>query len=347
MQYSAVNFFCENINKWSDIICDESNGLPLEDLASRFVRGRDVWIVQTFYNLRKLGFPVQISSRLNKDQINVVHYDDVLNFSSFHDKFVVSVRADRDPLFISNFEIVQNKSSIFSLNHHYIPHWPQPGIVKRDISRGEKLENIVYMGNKENIDEFYTSTQFISALDSLGMRLIIQDCDWWNYREADVVLAIRTGPPFFLSTKPASKLVNAWIAGCPAILSQESGYRELKESNDDYIEALCPEDVLTALKRLYENPDLVLRMRENGHRRATAFSVEAIAKIWERFLFHHVAREYEEWQRVSASSRKRRYLRSLLAKKIWGHWADGRNLGWASELVGNFRRKLALFIFNF
>jgi len=203
------------------------------------------------------------------------------------------------------------------------------------------------MGNKENIDGWYTSAKFLSALDSLGMRLIIQDRDWWNYREADVVLAIRTGPSFFLSTKPASKLVNAWIAGCPAILSQESGYRELKESEEDYIEAMCPDDVLTALKRLHASPELVLRMRENGQRRATAFSVEAIAELWERLLFDEVSRTYDEWRRVSASSRKRRYLKSLFAKKIWGHWADGRRLDWTSELVGKFRRKLALFVFNF
>lgn len=346
MQHKVFNFFCKDMSKWEDLIHKKNSDLSIDDFCHKFIRGRDVWIVQTFYNLKKRGLPVQISSELSEDKINIIHYDDVVNLKKFHDRFVVSIRADRDPIFNTNIEIVQNNSSILSKNQYYIPHWPQPGILKRDFVRGCMLENIVYMGNKENIDEFYTSDKFLSALRSIGMRLVIQERDWWDYHDADVVLAVRTGSPFFLSSKPASKLVNAWIAGCPAILSRESGYRELRTSEDDYIEAMCPDDVLAALMQLRDKPELALKMRENGQKRAAAFSVEAITDRWERFLLGHAAKEYDIWRHVSPSLRKRRYLRGLLSRKIWGHWADGKQCHWAAEVLGEFRRRLAISVFN-
>jgi len=40
----------------------------------------------------------------------------------------------------------------------------------------------------------------------------------------DAALAVRPGNEYFRSIKPAAKLVNAWQAGCPALLGPEAGY---------------------------------------------------------------------------------------------------------------------------
>lgn len=334
------------IKSWKDVLSDDFSKISISELAPRFVRGRDVWIMQTYMNLRKNGFNVNLSDNFFKDKINIIHYDDIKFYDLSGSFFVITIRADRDPVFLSNIDIVQNKSSIFFDNNYYIPHWPQPGLLRRDSCRCEKLENIAYFGNKENIDDFYKSERFKKNLESMGMRLVIQNERWWDYRNVDVVLAIRTGTDFFLSTKPASKLVNAWMAGCPAILGKESGYRELRLSEDDYFEARGPDDVLAILEILRKNPGQVARMRENGLRRAEAFSVESIVQKWVQFLHDPVLEIYDVWLHSSNFSRKYKHIKSRLVQSVWGHWADGKKLSPASKAMGALRRNLALSVYN-
>jgi len=57
-----------------------------------------------------------------------------------------------------------------------------------------------------------------------------QAIDWPDFREADLILAVRPGDRRRATNKPASKLVNAWLAGVPALLGPEVAYRELRRS---------------------------------------------------------------------------------------------------------------------
>ena len=54
--------------------------------------------------------------------------------------------------------------------------------------------------------------------------------------------------------KPASKLVNAWHAGVPALLGPEPAYQALR-MQFDYIEIRSPEDAIREVIRLKENPE--------------------------------------------------------------------------------------------
>ena len=44
-----------------------------------------------------------------------------------------------------------------------------------------------------------------------------------------------------------SKLINAWLAGCPGILGPESAFQQLRESELDYIEARTVDDIVNAV----------------------------------------------------------------------------------------------------
>ena len=77
-------------------------------------------------------------------------------------------------------------------------------------------------------------------------------------------------PPIVLETKPASKLVNAWAAGVPAMLGPEPAYRELRSSPLDFLETPAAEAVLDAIDRLRGEPGLYAAMAENGLRRAAS-----------------------------------------------------------------------------
>ena len=71
-----------------------------------------------------------------------------------------------------------------------------------------------------------------------------------DYREVDVILAVRPGTRYDIDLKPATKLYNAWMAGCPALLSTESAYREVRRSEYDYEEVDTADEAIEAVRRL-------------------------------------------------------------------------------------------------
>ena len=90
------------------------------------------------------------------------------------------------------------------------------------------------------------------------------ETQWNDYSEIDVIVAIRPNTSSQYPNKPASKLVNAWRAGIPAILGPEIAYREVRKSELDYIEAKNRYEVARAIRRLKDSPELYAGMVENG-----------------------------------------------------------------------------------
>jgi hypothetical protein len=101
----------------------------------------------------------------------------------------------------------------------------------------------------------------------------------------DVVVSLRSDLSHQYPHKPASKLINAWLAGVPAILGPEVAYQELRESDLDYIEACSLDDVIDGVKRLKEDDGLYDDMVQNGKARAEAFTIESIVDRWAELLF--------------------------------------------------------------
>lgn len=93
-------------------------------------------------------------------------------------------------------------------------------------------ERVGYMGNLHQLSPAYRQDAFRRALEELGVDLLLggNRDDWRDYSSVDVVLAARDAHPDLLLTKPASKLVNAWLAGCPALLGPEPAFQDLRRS---------------------------------------------------------------------------------------------------------------------
>ena len=119
-----------------------------------------------------------------------------------------------------------------------------------------RIETLAFKGRAFNLHEPFRSPEFRAALEGLGVRLALDFNDetrahgWHDYSEADLVLAVRDLTKQDALIKPASKLVNARIAGTPAILGPEPAFRDLRRSDLDYFEVRTPEDVLAAVRRL-------------------------------------------------------------------------------------------------
>lgn len=274
--------------------------------------GERIWVVQTCLRLREAGHPVRLGAELPESGTVVFHRDSLADVEEQHGWLngttLVCIRADRSPADPDMIEIVQNRSSAGSRRELFVPHWPQPGLVPRRDERGTRVETISYKGYADElygplkgdrwrrfVGENDLSWRFDAlewSRDELTSRAEIE---WHDYSDVDVVVALRPDPSRRYPGKPASKLVNAWKAGVPAVLGPERAYRELRRSRHDYIEAHDLEDVMEAVRRLRRDPSLYARMVRNGRKRAEAFSVGSIADRWADVLFEEVPELTSGW----------------------------------------------------
>ncbi|HMD27912.1 MAG TPA: hypothetical protein VKH13_05015, partial [Steroidobacteraceae bacterium] len=209
---------------------------------------------------------------------------------------LVGVRADFRACTYADFEVLQNGYYADGRRSFFMPHWPQPGLLPRNPERGDRMERIAYKGFVGNLVEEFRSARWLEFLRGQGMVFdddaVLDDSfahpirtRFHDYREVDLVLAVRRG---HARTKPASKLVNAWQAGIPALLSPDYAFEELRESPLDYLAVRNLAEAQAAVLRLKREPGLYRAMIEHGRLRGAAFSVEKITQQWASLLFQTI-----------------------------------------------------------
>jgi hypothetical protein len=262
----------------------------------RLVLGEDYWIVLTFARLRDAGMDVHLSNRV-PDAGVVVFYagDKRAVWSQLHRAsegsqpvLLAAVRSDRHPVGFADVEIVQNASSADGVRTLHVPHWPQPDLLPRDPARGSTLRFALFPGTPQNLDPAFDSDTAQRFLRERNIELRSAGAGaqpvWNDFRDVDALLALRPAAMGLVRNKPAWKLFNAWLAGVPAVLGAESGYRELREGPLDYLEAATAGEALRALQRLQDEPGLYAAMVANGLRRGEAFTTQATLARWQQLL---------------------------------------------------------------
>jgi hypothetical protein len=291
-----VYFVHPHRNKWSDIF--DANEPPDPDqIYWRFIESSDVWVVSTYLHLRRRGLDVRLVSQVVPNAINVImNYDlGVRKFS--YNCYVVSCRADTFRPTLCQHAIVQNPHNLLSRTDHLIQHWPQPGLIERDNSRGSNIQSIFFIGHSVNLWSAFRDPSFQHRLQEIGVTFRTgEDASKWNdYRECDLALAVRDATATDFFAKPASKLINAWHAKVPALLGPEPAFQALRTTPLDYIEVRSPEDVIRAVIRLKEEPELYRKMVENGILRGQEFTTDRIAARWREILAGPVANGFSAW----------------------------------------------------
>jgi hypothetical protein len=276
------------------------------------------WIFQTFLYMKQAGLDVALVEKPVPGAICVAHFVTTKNKIWAPDSFVVGVRADQSPLRMREIEVVQSPANLGGKDVFLIQHWPQPRLIPRDSTRGDRIERISYFGGKGGFSSEFCQPSFVKALEDLGVDLdICYDTTKWNdYSQTDLILAIRNMHPLLLETKPATKLINTWKAGCVALLGNEPAFRAVGKLGEDYFEANHPQDVLNVVTRLKENPTLYRRVRENGIERYSKFTFEAIQKQWIDLLTGPVSEAFALWQNGIGSN--------LYARRTRRHWQATR-----------------------
>ncbi len=296
-KHPLINIVHPTIDHWLPLIRDVKQ-LDDVDFVQKVIQpGTNCWTIQTYLHLKARGHHIAISNAFIKDAINIAHYDSIPKKFWLRDYFIVSIRADRDPTFIANLEITQNASSATANHQHFISHWPQAALIPRDGRRQTTINNIFFMGVPENISVKIDNDQFLFALDKLGITFRLERRNWHDYSHADLTLAIRDGSDYFLAHKPASKLVNAWRAGVPAILGREPAYREIGRPGYDYLEANTAEEAIAAIRQLKTNPNFFEMIIENGRNSVTRWNTDSVASQWEYFVLEVAERKFADWSK--------------------------------------------------
>jgi hypothetical protein len=215
------------------------------------------------------------------------------------DLTIVAARADRPRQMYADIEIVQNASSVGDFQI-FIPSWPQPGLIPRLAGRGTRLENVAYVGARKQLHDEFATDEWSDALRRRGLswqlRMVTfggndqlySQHKWNDYSTSDVIIAVRPPSMWDDTSKPAAKLTNAWAAGVPAIVSPEVPYRELRQSELDYIEVRDAREALAAIDRLQSDPELYRAMVENGLKRARDFAPRRLTQQWIEALWQTV-----------------------------------------------------------
>lgn len=263
--------------------------------------GRDAWIINTYIMLSKTSIPIDLVDNFEDPGIYVCHYDDLPKKGYPITHFFIAVRADRDRAFLCDMEIVQSPSSIEHRNAHYVPHWTQPNLKSRDVRRGTSIYSLGYFGESKNLAVRFQSASFRDALSSLGVTLKIHENpdSWSDYSDIDLVLAVRDGSDYFLASKPATKLFNAWLAGVPIITGAEPAYSYYWLSPLDFICTGNVDEVLEAISDLKNNPDRYQKMIANGFERAREIDRKATTRHWISIVQNYAYPAYQRKKRNS------------------------------------------------
>ncbi|MBD2260343.1 glycosyltransferase family 1 protein [Pseudanabaena sp. FACHB-2040] len=288
-----------------------------------FGLGVYAWTIQTYLRLKAAGLPCALVSTMPQAGIVFAHCNVLrgsqVGFKTGFKRLLVCLRAELLPVPYAQLQVVQNPQQANATGHCYwIPHWPQPGLIPRDRQRGHCIENVAFLGHANNLATELTTPAWRRALGDLGLAWqpkvsthtwhqgVGLPPDWHDYRQIDAVVAVRSFRARDVHrtqnyrNKPATKLYNAWLAGVPAILGEESAYWAERRGELDFLAVSSPSEILAALGRLQQDAGLYRAMVENGLQRAETVRPEAIVQRWLTFIEQVAVPAYERWDCCSS-----------------------------------------------
>ncbi|MBD2822182.1 hypothetical protein ID852_16120 [Xenorhabdus sp. 42] len=244
-------------------------------------KGKACWVLQTLINLKYYygdDLDVTLTNKANADAVNILHYDDFsFKTKSWLGKSVIC-QADRPPIYDVDCVVVQNPFQEKD-GKVFIPHWPQPKIKPRNNNRHD-ISTIGFFGHQDALPDFFSDEIFLEELKLRGIKFINSNKNWNDYTDIDIAISFRKNNDLDLIRKPASKLINAWNAGCPLICDDEPSMRAIRLSELDYLIAKSPNQFINVVDKLKINPVLYAKMVSNGKKRFEDYSREATTKKW-------------------------------------------------------------------
>lgn len=266
-----------------------------EDLISQ-TRGLECWIHMTYFFMKykQTVFQPILTDIIPQRGIIVFHKGFFSKeLKPNNEQFFVCIQADRGRHKFAQMHIVQNpyqtnnikisKKSFFDrifsfTNSSFISHWPQPSLITRDSNRGNKIENISFFGNKEQIP-----SDLILHLNSksINFKTHFEPSSWNNYKTTDIALAIRSfdNSPYY--TKPYSKIVNSILSDTLIIASPESSSKYFKQKYYPELQIVSSEDDLEeAIDFIIKNPEASFEALRKCRTRIDELTEDGVLLKW-------------------------------------------------------------------
>lgn len=278
------------------------------------------WIYQTWLLLKEAGVPCDLATEMPSQGI-VIALNSSLEFFGQWKKVV-----PREVFFVdivtqhlvhpsAHFHLVQNKNRARYLpDSLFVPHWPQPHLLPRDKARGDLFENAYFVG------QFYQCHQDIFSFEWLqqvrrrvGLYVELPSIEsWHDYRNADVIIALRNDARSQHFHKPATKLYNAWHAGVPFVGGKESGYAAEGEMGKNYLQARSPAEAITHLIRLKEDLAFRKQLVKQGKEASKNVSTAAILSYWKFLVLEKLPALAEAFYQQSSQQRRYFFMRKKM-----------------------------------
>ena len=255
-----------------------------------FTKGRVIWTVQTYLVLKSMGLDVQLSNTLKPNAINISHAEVLSQLKPQKDCFIVSMRADKYKIPWAQLEVVQNQNQT-AKKRFYVPHWPQPGLIKRDSQR-RGVKTIAFAGFVKN--SALDSAQFNQKIEPHGITYTELKANQWNrYDAIDVLVAVRRFGRKHHNTKPPSKLINAWFANIPLIAGYDSAYTQIGTPGVDFIQVSNEYELVEAIITLKTNPEYYQSIVRQGQEKSKAYTRDKIGQTWHDLMTTQIIPRYK------------------------------------------------------
>ena len=282
-----------------------------------FGLGIYAWTLQTYLQLSAAGVPCELIRHLPETGIVLAHSNSLRAISPRpklgQALLLICLKAE-SPLYpYAQLHVVQNRVEANGRDRIFLPHWPQPGLLTRNPHRGNRFENLGFLGHRYSLAPELQQADWLEFLDRLNLHWhpVVNtnhwsdysrlDARWHDYRELDAIIAVRSfkqplWPQLHLYPhKPATKLYNAWLAGVPAILGPESAFLSERQHPLDYVEVTSFDALKAAVIKLNADETLRQQIVTQGQRRAAALDPEQITARWIAFLQSVALPAYDRW----------------------------------------------------
>lgn len=175
----------------------------------------------------------------------------------------------------------------------WLPPLPQRGLLPRDPARRGRIRSLAFKGNPTNVPAEFLAPDWDRALRAHGLEWHLDvpqatdgsDQSWHDFRGVDAVLCVRH-PDFGwdVRRKPATRLVNAWLAGSIPLAEREPGYVELGEDGRDVFFISSPLEAVGVVDRLNVDPSRLAEVERRIGERAEEFRLEITLERWREAL---------------------------------------------------------------
>jgi len=306
----------------------------------QFKRGERAWVLQTYLRLAAAGRPVELTGEPPADGLVVFHSKHrkwlIAHAGALRRAILVGIRGDLHAPLVADFEVLQNGWFADGRRLFHVPHWPQPGLLARDPARGDAIRRVAYKGFARNLTAEFRERRWLGYLAARGLEWEYGAAEfagpatddlrlgWHDFRCVDLIVAVRPPSRRLHPGKPATKLINAWLAGVPALLGPEIAYRQLRRSPFDYSEVRGIDQAIAAVERLLADPALYRAMRKQCGTRAAEMTPASWIEAWSDLLFTTLPALAEE-VRESPLHRLPLALRApLRGTGRWMRWRPAR-----------------------